>query len=61
MTMPQQALDYRRIRRAAMTGQRETLVRPSAAELAAIRQRASDGQALALRRRQLELLKLAAR
>jgi hypothetical protein len=64
--MPQQALDTRRARRAMTTGRRERLVRPAAAELAAsnraiIEQRtaAGDDDGLALRRRQLEMARLA--
>jgi len=58
---PSQAL--RAARRASMaSGQRERLVRPSLAELTAMRAAsqhdADDDQATALRRRQLELLKL---
>jgi len=57
----QQSLDVRRIRRTAMTGQRERLVRPSPAELAAASRATVSEHAAAdleLRRRQLQLINL---
>lgn len=58
----QQSLDVRRARRSVMGGQRERLVAPGLAELAAMHtaSQRDDDQALQLRLRQLELERLRA-